>query len=592
MFATLRMCGALFPQTRPGYFCEQKTASATQPQACPVGTYYDSTAATSAQSCSRCPNPDDCKDAGKTAPDCEPTVFRPSTFWCYDAKQQALIILGAVASCITSLWGGVALYNKYKLGSERLSRLRVDLARLALPIRVLASVFLVDKMIKLHKLRRAITLKTLWRSLPFDEEQDADLGDLIADRIERLISELEQRGKPLDLNNLADVIRSSQGSDRQSRAAEARVGQNLHRRRHSSSTTSQDDGAHAENPADPSTSCDVRTVSKDASHPQRSVVTSQTSHDIGAAPLNEVVVQPQHERSRPPPLGPRVELSKLPPSEPHASDTSGPPSSHARSSETASVARSAAVVKLPRSIASVIPSMRASNAATPPLSTAKDGPAFVHPTLSNSSASQAQACDTTLDLDIISPTGRPHGEPDAPRQNAALDAASASALASPPHVHSPQSHHLAPPPATSRAIHRQPTSDVGTSALRPSSLQPSASAAHAHAASPSTAPVPHSTAHTTRSTQGSIPPSPPRSRSKSRGRATAATVDAPPDVPADAAAPLSTAANASASAAFAARQREGARANKRSSLKPKNSSPPPLTVTHRLRIMGAEFEEC
>ena len=140
---------ALSPETHSGYFCEQKTASATQPQPCPVGTFYDSAAASSAQSCKPCPNPEDCKDAGKSAPDCEPTVWRPSTFWCYDARQQALIIVGAFAPCVTSLWGGFVLFNKYKLGHQRLTRLGVDLTRVTRPVRALAKALLADKCIKI-----------------------------------------------------------------------------------------------------------------------------------------------------------------------------------------------------------------------------------------------------------------------------------------------------------------------------------------------------------------------------------------------------------------------------------------------------------
>jgi hypothetical protein len=38
--------------------------------------------------------------------------------------------------------------------------------------------------------------------------------------------------------------------------------------------------------------------------------------------------------------------------------------------------------------------------------------------------------------------------------------------------------------------------------------------------------------------------------------------------------------------------RDGERTKKRSSVKPKDAAPPPLTAMHRLLIMGAEFEEC
>ena len=209
MFYALCFC-ALWSETRSGYFCEQKTASATQPQPCPIGTFFDSEAATSAQSCKRCPNADDCKNAGKSAPDCEPTVFRPSTFWCYDIKNQAAIIAGSLVSVISFLYGVLVFYNANKLNQQRLHQLRVDLKHLTLPIRVLAPVFIADKLIRLHKLRHPIVFKNLWMALPFDENMDKDIEDLIDARIARHIADLENRGEPLNLSTLSHVIRSSQ----------------------------------------------------------------------------------------------------------------------------------------------------------------------------------------------------------------------------------------------------------------------------------------------------------------------------------------------------------------------------------------------
>ena len=100
------------------------------------------------------------------------------------------------------------------------------------------------------------------------------------------------------------------------------------------------------------------------------------------------------------------------------------------------------------------------------------------------------------------------------------------------------------------------------------------------------------------SLQASVP-SPPRSRSKSRGRAPVlppSTSDSEsghhaPAVAAHAYASALLAVHRSEGAGVAAQQRDGERAKKRSSVKPKDT-PPPLTATHRLRVLGAQIEEC
>ena len=100
------------------------------------------------------------------------------------------------------------------------------------------------------------------------------------------------------------------------------------------------------------------------------------------------------------------------------------------------------------------------------------------------------------------------------------------------------------------------------------------------------------------SLQASVP-SPPRSRSKSRGRAPALSPSTSngesghhaPAVAAHAHASALLAVHRSEGAGVAAQQRDGERAKKRSSVKPKDT-PPPLTATHRLRVLGAQIEEC
>jgi hypothetical protein len=186
----------------------QKTASATQPQLCPIGTYIDDVGAASTQSCKFCPDPQDCTVAGKTAPDCTPTVWRPSTFWCYEIRDQAIIIASALFTAITSIYGGIAFYNRFTVGRQRLSTLGVDLKHLKKVVEVIATAFLIDKVISLHKRKEDITVKTLWRDIPFDKDMDKDVDTLIIARIDRLFTDLQARGDPLSLDNLALFVRA------------------------------------------------------------------------------------------------------------------------------------------------------------------------------------------------------------------------------------------------------------------------------------------------------------------------------------------------------------------------------------------------
>jgi hypothetical protein len=263
-------------------------------------------------------------------------VWRPSTFWCYDVRQQALIIAGSLASCFTSLWGGFLLFKNYKLGQQRLTRLDVDLTRVTRPFRVLATALLADKCIKLHKLKDPITYSTLWNNLPFDEDQDKDIGDMIDDRILKLVSELEKQDTRLDFKHIVDVIRSSQVSHQQPSNTQT-SGAQL-RRRHSA-------GGSVGTPSDPGASS---SITRDPSHPPPAVVITQDPPDCAlasshsdvtvepanaatpASPLNDVGIQPQRERSRPPLVGSRAERSRPPPQsasgEPHLSTAPSFPS--------------------------------------------------------------------------------------------------------------------------------------------------------------------------------------------------------------------------------------------------------------------------
>jgi hypothetical protein len=177
--------------------------------------------------------------------------------------------------------------------------------------------------------QRLITYSTLWNNLPFDEDQDKDMGDIIDDRILTLVLELEKQGTPLDLKHMVDVIRSSQASHQQPSNTQT-SGAQL-RRRHSA-------GSSVGTPSDPGASSSIR---RDPSRPPPAVVISQDPPDAAltsshsdltvepanaptpVSPLNEVVIQPQRERSRPPLVDSRAERSRPPPQpasgEPHLS---------------------------------------------------------------------------------------------------------------------------------------------------------------------------------------------------------------------------------------------------------------------------------
>jgi hypothetical protein len=164
--------------------------------------------------------------AGKTAPDCTPTVWRPSTFWCYEIRDQATIIASALFTAITTIYGGIAFYGRFTLGRQRLNALGVDLKHLKKVVEVFATAFLIDKVIRLHKRKDEITVKTLWRDIPFDQDMDRDVvaelqtqvaelktqltqvDNLIDARLDRHFSGLKAQGKPLSLDNLALFVRA------------------------------------------------------------------------------------------------------------------------------------------------------------------------------------------------------------------------------------------------------------------------------------------------------------------------------------------------------------------------------------------------
>jgi hypothetical protein len=157
-----------------------------------------------------------------------------------------LIIAGALGSCLTGFGGFFALYDRYKLGLDRLRTIHADLSHLIRPVCILAVIFLVDKMIKLHKRHNAITYTTLWRSLPFDEDHDKDVVELIDDRIDSLVTQLEKRGKPLDLKSMANVIRAAKADHEEGTASQHGHSQ-LRHRRHGRSGVSSDSSGTAKN---------------------------------------------------------------------------------------------------------------------------------------------------------------------------------------------------------------------------------------------------------------------------------------------------------------------------------------------------------
>ncbi len=95
-----------------------------------------------------------------------------------------------------------------------------------------------------------------------------------------------------------------------------------------------------------------------------------------------------------------------------------------------------------------------------------------------------------------------------------------------------------------------------------------------------------------------LPQAPPRSRSKSRGRATEASRElATKDRLEDAVSAADSCYEISSrglppQSTTASSLHEQARSKKTSSKKTKNDGPPPISIVQRLRMAGAEFEEC
>jgi hypothetical protein len=272
----------------PGFFCQEKTASATQPQPCPIGTFNDGEAAAARLDCKECPNADDCTSAGKSAPDCIPSAWRPSTFSCYDIRDQIWIIAGAVFTGVGSLFTASTFYSRYTQGCLRVGKLSVDLTHFAPTVRVVIIAVFIDKVVELHKRKTPITFKSLVTALPFDENMDMDveqlidervsqrvaeikksLDDLLDSRIQKIISELEKRDQVLDSNELADIFRASAHGPQ---ALVAKAVSALTQRRHA---------AHlASNQRIPVAS---KQTSRLGPLPPNSVVASQVSSNIGAA---------------------------------------------------------------------------------------------------------------------------------------------------------------------------------------------------------------------------------------------------------------------------------------------------------------------
>ena len=257
--------------------------------------------------------------AGKTAPDCVPSIWRPSTFWCNEIRDQASIIVSILFSMLTSLYGGIAFYSRFKLGRQRLSQLGVKLEHLNKMVKIFATAFLIDKVIRLHKLNDEITIATLWRALPFDEDMDkdvptdSDIEKLIETRIEKIFADLElkvDQDQPLDLKSLAAAIRGSltrlKSPTVQAAVAQA-PGGSIDNDTGGSDVTNQSVSA---------------TISRAASSPASSERPSSP-----VAELNEVVVHPQLASLRSPSQG-RYEA----PSSLHAGPSSGAPYTAATSS--------------------------------------------------------------------------------------------------------------------------------------------------------------------------------------------------------------------------------------------------------------------
>jgi hypothetical protein len=116
---------------------------------------------------------------------------------CYEIRDQATIIASALFTAITTIYGGIAFYGRFTLGRQRLSALGVDLKHLKKVVEVFATAFLIDKVIRLHKRKDEITVKTLWRDIPFDQDMDRDVVAELqtqVDNLTRFIREHVQSG--------------------------------------------------------------------------------------------------------------------------------------------------------------------------------------------------------------------------------------------------------------------------------------------------------------------------------------------------------------------------------------------------------------
>jgi hypothetical protein len=233
-------------------------------------------------------------------------------------------------------------------------------------------------------------------------------------------------------------------------------------------------------------------------------------------------------------------------------------------------------------------SSKSSSAVTSPPPSVKTGSIFASLGSNSSSrapASQLQEFDAAIEIDVISSSPHHLGQ-----VAVGAEAASTSASAQSPQVRSLRA-------LQARSIHRSSATAAASFSSDESSSanQPSSSTSRTSLPVPSSQPT-----AAAMSSIHAIIPSPPRSRSKSRGRAPASSPSTAnsescghhvPSVTTPALVSSALAVHRSQGAAVAVQQRDGERTKKRSSGNPKDA-PPPLTTIQRLRIMGAEFEEC
>ena len=149
-------------------------------------------------------------------PDCVYDYWKPSTFFCMDPKDQAAMISGILFSCLGGLWAAFVMYNKYKVGCQRLGFLEVDLkhfmtgycisAPLFYCIRVAAIIFLIDKIIRLHHLREPITIRALCTEVKIDHDKDRNLCELIDSRTEQIRRDNAELRQKVEDRNLGELI--------------------------------------------------------------------------------------------------------------------------------------------------------------------------------------------------------------------------------------------------------------------------------------------------------------------------------------------------------------------------------------------------